>query len=81
MGVVTSTYPCLSHLYTCTQIAKCACVHTLPHTQTLTFHVTHYTPYALHRSLVGAILLMGGGWSLRPNLDSCLIQKFDKEEG
>ena len=28
MGVVTPTYPTLSHLYTCTQKGKCACVHT-----------------------------------------------------
>ena len=43
MGVVTPTYPTLSHLYKCTQKAKCACVHTISHTHTLTFHATHYT--------------------------------------
>mgnify|MGYP007132920044 CR=1 FL=1 len=41
MGVVTPTYPCLSHLYTCTQKTKCACVHSSSHITRFMF--THHT--------------------------------------
>ena len=49
MGVVTPTYLTLSHLYSCTQKVKYACVDTIPHTHTL--HIVPYTLHLIHYTL------------------------------